>query len=142
MTQNFVNHCEDLMAHAWMVRTFVKHSPEAESFPELMGIARAVFDAARALETRAGDEEGYARMLGKKIGSLRKAAAQFAHDAPMASDHTNFRMAVRSMEACVRGLEAAMAARMSLLQASARPVEPGASAVGQGHQPEASNSAG
>ena len=31
-----VDACQTTMAHAWMVRTFVKHSPEAEDFPELM----------------------------------------------------------------------------------------------------------
>lgn len=97
------------MAHAWMVRTFVKHSPEAEDFPELMDVVRAVFDAARALETKVSDPPGYLHMLRKKIGGLRKAAAQFREDAPRASSHTNFQQAVISMEACVRELEAVLA---------------------------------
>ena len=97
------------MAHAWMVRTFVKHSPEVEDFPELMEIVRTVFDAARALETRVGDPPGYLHMLRKKIGGLRKAAAQFRDDAPKASSHTNFQQAVLSIEACVRELEAVLA---------------------------------
>ena len=36
-----VARCQQLLAHAWMVRTFVKHSPEVEEFPELMGIVRS-----------------------------------------------------------------------------------------------------
>ena len=28
-----VDECQDVMAHAWMVRTFVKHSEEVEDFP-------------------------------------------------------------------------------------------------------------
>ena len=65
-----VSRCETIMAHAWMVRTFIKHSDEVEDFPELMGIVRAVFDTARALETRIDDPVGYLRMLRKKISSF------------------------------------------------------------------------
>ncbi|MBT4866570.1 MAG: amidohydrolase, partial [Planctomycetaceae bacterium] len=63
-----VDRCQTIMAHAWMVRTFVKHSDEAEDFPELMHLARAVFDTARALETRVDDPAAYLKMLTKKIG--------------------------------------------------------------------------
>lgn len=102
--------CERSLAHAWMVRTFVKHSPEVEDFPELMDIVRTVFDTARALETRAGDPPAYLHMLKKKIGKLRKAAESFRAQAPVASDHTNFKMAVASMDACVTELEEILAA--------------------------------
>lgn len=101
----FVERCEKIMAHAWMVRTFVKHSPEVEDFPELMGIVRSVFDTSRALETRVGDPVAYFQMLRKKIGKLRQAAAQFSHDAPLASTHTNFQQAVISMNTCVQDLD-------------------------------------
>ena len=100
--------CDALLAHAWMVRTFVKHSPEVEDFPELMGIVRAVFDTARAVETRIEDPAGYLHMLRKKIGKLRTAATEFRRDAPLASDHTNFKQAVISMDACVAELEAVL----------------------------------
>ena len=92
------------MAHAWMVRTFVKHSDEVEEFPELMGIARTVFDMSRALETRLGDPPAYLHMLRKKIGKLRAAADRFRSDAPEASSHTNFQQAVISIDACVAEL--------------------------------------
>jgi hypothetical protein len=100
-----VNECQTTMAHAWMVRTFIKHSPEVEEFPELMGIVRGVFDTSRALETRVTDPPAYLQMLGKKIGKLRKAAEQFRLDAAAASTHTNFQQAVISMDACVQQLE-------------------------------------
>ena len=103
--QELVNRCQTVMAHAWMVRTFIKHSDEVEDFPELMGIVRAVFDTARALETREGDPAGYFHMLGKKLGKLRKAAEQFRIDAETASTHTNFKQAVISMDACVEELQ-------------------------------------
>ena len=96
---------EASMAHAWMVRTFVKHSPEVEQFPELMEIVRTVFDMARALETKVADPPAYLHMLRKKIGKLRKAADQFRHDAPLVSDHTNFKQSVVSLDACVRDLD-------------------------------------
>jgi hypothetical protein len=88
-----------------MVRTFVKHSDEAEQFPELMQLVRTVFDTARALETRVDDPPGYLRMLQKKLGKLRRASEQFAQDAPQASTHTNFVQAVISMRTAVETLE-------------------------------------
>ena len=100
-----VERCQQIMAHAWMVRTFVKHSDEVEDFPELMGIARMVFDMSRALETRVDDPPAYLHMLRKKIGKLRKATVQFRDDAPEASQHTNFKQAVISIDACVTELE-------------------------------------
>jgi hypothetical protein len=100
-----VTRCGELMAHAWMVRTFVKHSSEVEDFPELMGIVRSVFDISRALETRVHDPAAYLHMLKKKIGKLRLAAAEFRKDAPLASTHTNFQQAVISIDTCVRDLE-------------------------------------
>jgi hypothetical protein len=92
-----------------MVRTFVKHGPEVEDFPELMGIVRTVFDISRALETRVDDPAAYLHMLRKKIGKLRQAAAEFRRDAPLASGHTNFRQAVISMDGCVLELENVLA---------------------------------
>ncbi|MFQ5735119.1 MAG: amidohydrolase [Planctomycetaceae bacterium] len=96
-----VARCQTVMAHAWMVRTFVKHSEEVDDFPELMGIVRGVFDTSRALETRVDDPAGYLKMLRKKIGKLRKAAEEFRGNAALASTHTNFHQAVISMDACV-----------------------------------------
>jgi hypothetical protein len=104
-----VARCQQVLAHAWMVRTFVKHSEEADDDPGLMNLARTVFDTARALETRVDDPAAYLHMLRKKIGKLRSAAARFAVDAPKASAHTNFQQAVISMNACVEELERLLA---------------------------------
>src|SRR5438045_3719642 len=103
-----VARCQKVMAHAWMVRTFVKHSPEAEDFPELMGVARTVFDVSRALETRIAAPPGYFAMLRKKLGKLRSAAAKFRTDAAAASTHTNFAQASISIDACVDELHVAL----------------------------------
>ena len=108
-----VRRCQLVMAHAWMVRTFIKHCEEAEEFPELMGIVRAVFDISRALETRVDDPAAYLHMLRKKLPKLRAAAEQFHIDAAEASSHTNFQQAVISMDACVEGLEELLAAGQS-----------------------------
>ena len=115
--------CDQVMAHAWMVRTFIKHSPEVEDFPELMGIVRTVFDTARALETRVTDPAGYLHMLRKKIGKLRTAAAEFRIEAPKASTHTNFQQAVISMDACVQEFEKILQ-ECSPSAAASTPAEP------------------
>jgi hypothetical protein len=101
-----VDRCQTIFAHAWMVRTFVKHSETVEDFPELMQIVRTVFDTSRALEPKVDEPLDYLATLRKKIGKLRAAAEQFRHDAPVASDHTNFKQAVISMDGCVAELEA------------------------------------
>jgi hypothetical protein len=94
-----VARCQIVLAHAWMVRTFVKHSTEVEDFPELMGIVRAVFDLSRAVEPRVGDPTEYFKMLDKKLPELKRAVEKFAIDAPHASTHTNFAQAVISIRA-------------------------------------------
>lgn len=114
--EQIVERCEKVMAHAWMVRTFIKHCEEAEEFPELMGIVRGVFDASRALETRADDPVGFLKMLSKKIGKLRKAAGQFRIDAAEASTHMNFQQAVVSMDVCVDDLQELLDAGLATLQ--------------------------
>jgi hypothetical protein len=103
--EELVDQSQKVFAHAWMVRTFIKHSDEVEDFPELMGIARTVFDSAMALESRVNDPPGYFRMLEKKLGKLRRAAEQFRTEAPVASAHTNFKQAVISIDACVEEWE-------------------------------------
>lgn len=103
--QHIVDRSQTIMAHAWMVRTFIKHSDEVEDFPQLMAMPRAIFDTARALETKLDNPDAYLHMLRKKIGKLRKATVQFRDDAPEASQHTNFKQAVISIDACVTELE-------------------------------------
>ncbi|MCP4175582.1 MAG: amidohydrolase [Fuerstiella sp.] len=92
-----VERFQKTMAHAWMVRTFIKHCDEIEDYPELMGIVRSVFDMSRAIESKTEDPPVYFRFAEKKIGKLRKAAEQFQQNAWSASTHTNFQQAVRSV---------------------------------------------
>ncbi len=81
------------MAHAWMVRTFIKHSDEVEDYPELNEMARTIFDVFRAVETQVEDPPSYFRTVRKKLGKLAAAAIQFEKDAWHASTHTNFQQA-------------------------------------------------
>ncbi len=94
---DLVSQFQKTMAHAWMVRTFIKHCDEVEDYPELMGIVRAVFDMSRAIESKTDEPEVYFKFARKKIGKLRKAAEQFRDDAWSASTHTNFQQAVTSV---------------------------------------------
>ena len=82
-----VDRFQKTMAHAWMVRTFIKHCDEVDDYPELMGIVRAVFDMSRAIETKTEDPVTYFKFVRKKLGKLRKAAEQFQQDAWSASTH-------------------------------------------------------
>lgn len=93
---------QQIVAHAWMVRAFLRHSAEMEDFPELQEIGRAIFDLARALETRVDDPAGYLKMLGKKLAKFRTAVNEFAGQVPSISTHTNFAMGVISLQACVQ----------------------------------------
>ena len=102
--QEIIERCERVMSHAWMVRTFIKHCEEVEEFPELMNMARSIFDVSRALETRIDDPTGYFRMLRKKLGRFGRAVEQFRTDAAVASEHMNFRQAVVSIDSCVMEL--------------------------------------
>ena len=96
-----------VVAHAWMVRTFLKHAPEFEENVERMEIPRTIFDFARAVEARhaAGDADGYVKMVRKKLGRLRATAEQFAKDQPEISNHTNFQQAAISLGGCVRAIQ-------------------------------------
>ena len=96
---------DGVFAHLWMVRTFVKHDPVTEDFPELMQVVRAIFDASRAIEAHRDDPADYLRVVKKKRAKLRAAAEQFKKDAPLASDHTNFKMAVRALEAALDAID-------------------------------------
>ncbi len=84
---------QKIMAHGWMIRTFIKHSDEVEDYPELNEMARTIFDVFRAVETQVEDPPAYFRTVRKKLGKLSAAAEQFEKDAWHASTHTNFQQA-------------------------------------------------
>ncbi|HVX15140.1 MAG TPA: amidohydrolase [Pirellulales bacterium] len=92
-----------LLSHIWVVRTFVKHSEEAEDDEELMEVVRVLYDFGLAVGPAwtAQDSAEYLKMIRKKLGALREASAHFAELQPQVSDHTNFKMAVRSLATAI-----------------------------------------
>ena len=119
--QELVERFQKTMAHAWMVRTFIKHCDEVEDYPELMGIVRAVFDMSRAIESKTDDPATYFKFAGKKIGKLRKAAEQFQQDAWTASTHTNFQQAVTSVVYSAEQMELILAEANEVMAAGPEP---------------------
>jgi hypothetical protein len=101
-----------ICAHAWMVRTFLKHADEIQEDEELLAVPRTIFDFIRALEPsyQEKDAKEYLNRASGKLSKLRKVAELFEKDHRRVSDHTNFQMAALSLSACVRGIEAALAA--------------------------------
>ncbi len=96
-----------IVAHAWMVRTFLKHAPEFEDDVERMEIPRAIFDFARAVETRYAtrDAAGFLKLVRKKLPRLRTAAERLATERTSISNHTNFEQAALSLSGCVQAIE-------------------------------------
>jgi len=99
---------DTLLAHVWMVRTFVKHSEEAEEDDELQEVARGLYDFALALGPawNAQDAAAYLKQARKKRKKLEQTAQLFAEIQPEISDHTNFKMAAHSLRAAVREIAA------------------------------------
>jgi hypothetical protein len=91
--KSLVSRSQKVMAHGWMIRTFIKHSDEVEDYPELNEMARTIFDVFRAVETQVEDPQSYFKTVRKKLAKLSAAAEQFEKDAWHASTHTNFQQA-------------------------------------------------
>lgn len=87
------------VAHVWMVRTFLKHSEEAAEDEELASVHRDLYDFMLALgpSLDANDPVSYLKMAKKKLSKLRRATELFVEIQPEVSDHTNFKMAARSL---------------------------------------------
>lgn len=96
-----------IMAHAWMVRNFLKHAEEIEDEPEMLQVHRTIFDVIRALEPsyQRRDCSEYLRRLRGKLPKLRRAAETLEREYRNFSTHTNFEMAARSLQGCVRQIE-------------------------------------
>ncbi|MBL8826060.1 MAG: amidohydrolase [Planctomycetaceae bacterium] len=91
------------LAHIWMVRTFLKHSEEAEEDEELMLVVRELYDYCHALGASfaAGNAADYLKMATKKLSKLKAATVEMAEILPRISVHTNFKMAQTSLETAV-----------------------------------------
>jgi len=93
-----------LLSHVWMVRTFVKHSEEAEEDEELIEIVRVLYDYSLALGPawNAKDAAEYLKLAHKKLAKLRQATTDFAELQQQVSTHTSFKLAVTAIETAVK----------------------------------------
>ena len=98
------------LTHVWVVRTFLKHSEEAEEDVEVMLVVRELYDYCLALgpSLAANEADKYLHLAKKKYAKLRTATAQLAEMLPRISTHTNFKMAQASLEAAVAEIGAAL----------------------------------
>jgi hypothetical protein len=101
-----------VLAHAWMVRTFLKHSEEIQDDEEMLEVHRTLFDSIRAVEPayQRKDYAEYLRRIRGKVSKIRRVAEFFSREYRRITDHTNFQMAALSLSGCVRQLEEILAA--------------------------------
>ncbi len=102
---------EPLLAHLWMVRTFLKHAEEIQDSLEMLEVPRNLFDVIRATEPalQNGDHGRYIHKLRGKMGRLREARDFLSAQYSVYSDHTNYQMAARSLDAATKAIEAVLA---------------------------------
>jgi tRNA U34 5-carboxymethylaminomethyl modifying GTPase MnmE/TrmE len=95
---------DTLLAHVWMVRTFLKHAPEAETDEDVREVHRELYDYMLALgePLKNGDAAAYLRQAHKKYARLKRAAELFLHIQPDVSGHMNYQMAAQSLSAAVK----------------------------------------
>jgi hypothetical protein len=101
-----------VMAHAWMVRNFLKHAEEVQDDADMLEVHRMIFDTIRALEPsfQRKDTQEYLRRARGKLPKLKRTAEQFAAEYRRVSTHTNFEMAALSLSGCVRLIEEVLSA--------------------------------
>lgn len=98
-----VEQIDDQLAHLWMVRTFIKHSDEAQEDDDLKEVARELYDYILAVAPAklAEDDEAFIKTAKKKFAKLRNAADLYDEIQADVSSHTNFEMANRSLKLVV-----------------------------------------
>ena len=124
-----------ILAHLWMVRTFLKHAPEIEEDEELLDVPRTLFDAVRAVEParERGDWAEYLRRLHGKLPKIRRAAELLHREHKRVSAHTSFEMAATSLTGAVKQMEEIFAVY------KARPQVPPISGVSPSHSDSTRN---
>jgi hypothetical protein len=100
-----------ILAHAWMVRQFLKHADEVQDDVEMLDVHRMIYDYTRAVEPsfQRRDAAEYLRRAAGKLPKLRKVAEFFHDNYRRVSDHTNFQMAAISLRFVVQQIEEALA---------------------------------
>ena len=101
-----------VLAHAWMVRTFLKHADEIQHSEDMLDVPRTLYDGIRAVEPafQRGALGDFLRRLKGKLPKLRRAAEYFRDHFKEFSPHTNFEMAALSLLGVVRQMEEIFAA--------------------------------
>ena len=94
-------------AHAWMIRTFLKHADEVQENEDMLDVPRTLYDSIRAVEPafQRGDTAEFLRRLKGKLPKIRKAAEYFNAHFKEFSPHTNFEMAALSLLGVVKQME-------------------------------------
>src|SRR6476469_9996382 len=107
-----VTRLNTILAHAWMIRTFLKHADEIQESEEMLDVPRTLYDSIRAVEPafQRGDLADFLRRLKGKLPKLRRAADYFAAHFREFSPHTNFEMASASLRGVVERMEEIFAA--------------------------------
>jgi len=102
-----VSRLNTVLAHAWMIRTFLKHADEVQEDEGMLDVPRTLYDTIRAVEPalQRRDLADYLRRLKGKLPKLRRAAEHFAAHFRAFSPHTNFEMAAASLTGVVRQLD-------------------------------------
>ena len=100
-----------ILAHAWMVRNFLKHADEVQDNEEMLDVHRMIYDYIRAVEPsyQRKDAKEYLHRAKGKLPKLRRVAEYFAENYRRVSDHTNFEMAARSLTGVVEQIEEILA---------------------------------
>ncbi|MDY3550983.1 hypothetical protein R5W24_000054 [Gemmata sp. JC717] len=107
-----VSRSNTVLAHAWMVRTFLKHADEIQDNEDMLDVPRTLYDSIRAVEPafQRGDHADFLRRLRGKLPKLRRAAQHFNTHFREFSPHTNYEMAAASLLGVVGHLEEIFAA--------------------------------
>lgn len=97
----------DQLAHVWMVRTFLKHSPEADADEDVRDILRNLYDYCLAVGPSWAEQDAAAflKIATKKRSKLRKYTELFLEIQPEVSSHMNFQMAAHSLRLAVAEVE-------------------------------------
>jgi hypothetical protein len=96
-----------ILAHAWMVRNFLKHADEVREDEEMLDVHRMIYDYTRAVEPsfQRGDAKEYLHRARGKLSKLKKVAEFLQANYERVSTHTNFQMAAMSLTFVVQQIE-------------------------------------
>jgi hypothetical protein len=107
-----VSRLNAVLAHAWMIRTFLKHADEIRASEDMLDVPRTLYDSIRAVEParERGDHGDFLRRLKGKLPKLRRVAEYFRDHFKEFSPHTNYEMASASLLGVVKHMEEIFAA--------------------------------